>query len=73
MKLPEFGESQRREIAAHSGSRQGAVDLATLHCLRSIAVNLEVIAVFMGLASQDIAQDAFDKGLISMKKYSVNE
>ncbi len=68
MNLPKIDPKELEEFMEREGD---PAVLAILHCLRSIAVNLEVIALFIGLGAQDINSSVFAKGVDKFTEHSV--
>ena len=65
MKLPDINQNALDAVCSAQ-----PIELATLHCLRSIAVSLEMLAVTIGLDSE-LDPKSYDTVCDIAEKYSV--
>ena len=68
MNLPEIDPKELEEFMEREGD---PAVLAILHCLRSIAVNLEAIAQFIGLENNAVSPDKFRTFIDTIEDCSV--
>jgi len=69
MNLPEIDPKELEEFMEREGD---PAVLAILHCLRSIAVNLEAIAQFIGLENNAVSPEKFCTFIDAIEDCSVN-